>query len=98
MLYIIAGCNELWNADVNTFIDFNTGEPQSYDESIKNLSYGGAKLIRLAHHLANGLDRDDLVTVISCYFPGLEYVHLELAIEDLKLALFSSGTYSTIKE
>lgn len=97
MLYIIAGCNELWNADVKTFIDFNTGEPKSYAESIKALSYSSAKLLRLAHNLTDGLDWDNLSVVLSGYFPGLEYVHLELAIEALKLVLFSDGTYPEIQ-
>lgn len=95
MLYIISGCNELWQAGAESFLDFSTGETKSYAESVKPLSDGGAKLLRLAYHLAHGLDRDYLVSVLSRYFPGLEYVHLELAIEAVKLAMFSAGRRMT---
>jgi len=88
MLYILSGCNELWQAGIETFYDFEAGTTISYTDSKSSLSDNGQKLLRLAYHLANGFDRDDLIHSLRYYFPGLEYAHLELAIEAVKLSLF----------
>jgi len=88
MLYILSGCNELWQAGVETFFSFEDATTIDYTESKSSISDNGRKLLRLAYHFANGLEGDDLVHVLRYYFSGLEYVHLELAIEAVKLALF----------
>jgi len=88
MLYILSGCNELWQVGVETFYSFESGTTISYADSKTALSDNGRKLLRLAYHLANSFDRDNIVYILRDYFPGLEYVHLELAIEAIKLALF----------
>lgn len=88
LLYIISGCNELWKTGVETFFDFDAGTTISYAESKSTLSENGQKLLRLAYHLANGFDPEDIAHVLRYYYIGLEYVHLELAIEAIKLALF----------
>jgi len=88
MLYILSGCNELWQAGVEIFFDFAEGTTIRYTESKSTLSGNGQKLLRLAYHLANGSDQDDLLHVLHYYFGGLEYVHLELAIEAVRMAFY----------
>lgn len=88
ILYILSGCNELWQAGVETFFDFSTGITKSYIESKNSLSGNGVKLLRIAYHFTNSFDEDDLIHIFRCYFNDLEYIHLELAIEAVKLVLF----------
>ena len=88
MLYIISGCNELWATDVEAYYDFNSGATLNNPDSKNSLSDNGQKLLELSYHLSNNFNRDKLVNILRYYFPGLEYVHLELAIEAVKLALF----------
>jgi len=91
MLYIISGCNELWNAGPDTFFDFETGEVIPQESITATYSDEGAKLLRLAYCYAYGLkmDQRQLLHVLYNYFWGLEHIHLELAIEAMRLALFS---------
>ena len=88
MLYILSGCNELWQAGVDTFFNFETGTTIERAESHSLLSENGKNLLRLAFHLANGSEEKDITHILRYYFAGLEYVHLELAIEALKLTFF----------
>lgn len=92
MLYIISGCNELWNAGADTFVDFASGEVISQESISNSFSEEGAKLLRLAYCFADGLkmNRGQLLHTLYTYFSGLDLVHLELAIEAMRLALFSS--------
>lgn len=87
-LYIMAGCNELWQAGVDTLFDFEAGVIKSDAINDIPLSDNGAKLLKLADHFTLHFDKGNTVNVLRYYFPGLEYVHLELAIEAIKLALF----------
>jgi len=89
MLYIISGCNELWNAGPESFLNFKTGKIIPSESMTEEFSDNGAKLLRLAYCFAQGLELGRLLDVIRLYFPGLEHVHLELAIEAIRLALFS---------
>ena len=91
MLYIISGCNELWNAGPDTFFDFETGEVIPQEAMTAAFSSKGAKLLRLAYCYAGGLklDQEHLLHLLRSYFSGLENIHLELAIEAMRLALFS---------
>ncbi len=91
LLYLISGCNELWNAGAEAFYDFKTGATISYKDTEHVFTGNGKELLRLGYHLANGFDRTDLLHTLQSFFPGLEYIHLELAIEAVKLAL-SPGT------
>jgi len=86
MLYILCGCNELWQVGIETLFDFESGVTIKYASDA--LSDNVRKLLSLAFHLANSFDRNNLVRDLRYYFPDLEYVHLELAIEALKAALF----------
>lgn len=88
MLYIISGCNELWNAGPESFLNFETGKIIPSETMPEKFTDNGAKLLRLAYCFAQGLELGQLVNVLRLYFPGLEYVHLELAIEAMRLALF----------
>ena len=90
LLYLVSGCNELWNAGAETFFDFKTGATISYKDTERVFTGNGKELLRLGYHFANGFDRTDLLHTLQGFFPGLEYIHLELAIEAIKLAL-SSG-------
>ena len=87
MLFIISGCNELWDIGVETFFDFNESVSICYAERNLSLSGNGIKLLRLAYHLAVGMERHNLVNDLWHYCANLEYVDLELAIESIKLAL-----------
>lgn len=91
MLYIISGCNELWNAGPDTFFDFETGKVIIQESVTASYSRGSAKLLRLAYCYAHGLklDQRQLLHVLHSYFSGLEHIHLELAIEAMRLALLS---------
>jgi len=91
VLYIISGCNELWNAGPDTFFDFETGEVIPQEAMTAAFSSKGAKLLRLAYCYAGGLklDQEHLLHMLRSYFSGLENIHLELAIEAMRLALFS---------
>lgn len=88
MLYIISGCNELWNAGPDSFVSFETGKPVPQESITGAFSEQGAKLLRLAYCYAHGLTLDRLPAVLNSYFSGLEHIHLELAMEGMRLALF----------
>jgi hypothetical protein len=88
MLYIISGCNEFWNAGVDAFVNFETWELIPQEDMTESFSVQGAKLLRLAYCFAHEVAVERLPNVINGYFPGLEYVHLELAIEAMRIALF----------
>jgi hypothetical protein len=90
MMYIISGCNELWNAGIDTFINFETWEVTSRNCIEKSFSTQGEKLLLLTYYYALGFDPHNLSYIINSYFPGLEHVHLELAIESLRVARFFS--------
>jgi len=92
MLYIISGCHELWQAGLENFFDFETGIVVPYKEGISSFSDDGVILLRLAYHLAHGSDWDMLGYMLRHYFAGLGYIHLELAIEALKLAFFPEAS------
>jgi len=96
MLYIFCGCNELWQAGIDTFFDFEAGATISCAGNA--FSDNGRKLLSLAYHLANSFDRNNLVHDLRYYFPDLEYVHLELAIEALKAALFPGNILGSLKK
>ncbi len=86
IVYIISGCDELWNAGVDAFLDFETWEVKAPEALIESLSEQAAKLLRLACCYALGFNPRHLSQLISRFFSGLEYVHLELAIESLRVA------------
>ena len=86
MLYIISGCNELWNIGVDSFFDFSQKTPLDYTETV--LSENSGRLLRFSCHLANSADISKANSLYK-YIPSVEYVHLELAIEAIKLILFS---------
>lgn len=90
MMYIISGCNELWIAGTDTFFDFEAGNVIPQESITASYSNEGARLLRLAYCYANGLkmSQEDLLHVLHNYFIGLENIHLELAIEAMRLALF----------
>ena len=88
MLFIISGCNELWNIGVETLFNFEEGAAISYDGRKISLSDNGLHMLRLAYHLADGIDRHNLVRELWYCCAGLEYVNLELAIEAIKLVLY----------
>jgi len=87
MLYILCGCNELWQAGIETFFDFELSATISHTDSHTSLSGESKRLLSLAFHFANDFDRNNLVHDLRYYFSDLEYVHLELAIEAMKVAL-----------
>lgn len=91
MLYIISGCTELWNAGVDTLFNFKEGKPIPQEAITDTYSVKGAKLFRLAYCYAYGvkLDQKQLLHMLQNYFSGLEQIHLELAIEAMRIALFS---------
>ena len=89
MLYIISGCNELWNMGVDSFFDFVLKKPLKCEESA--LSANSANLLKFAHYLESNADigkSDNLYR----YIPVIDYVHLEIAIEAIKLVLSSFST------
>jgi hypothetical protein len=86
MMYLISGCNELWNAGIDNFFDFETWEAKQPGDAMESLSSQGAKLIRLACCYALDFNPHHISQLLNSYFPGLEYVHLELAIESLRVA------------
>ncbi len=88
LFYILSGCNELWSAGVAAFYDFETGSAVSDCSGNVALTREGEELLKLGCHLAGRAAPDDLVHVLQSYFPSLGYVHLELAIEAIKLAYF----------
>jgi hypothetical protein len=88
MLYIISGCNELWQAGVETFFDFSKGKMKSDAACDCALTDNCEILLRLAYHLAGIQDRGNLISAIGCYFQDLEYVHFELATEAVKMVIF----------
>jgi len=94
LFYIISGCDELWKAGVETFFDFEKGAAISAGEDGNTLSENGSNLLRLGYYLVSGFSRDSLIQNLGNYIAGLEYVHLELAIEALKLALYP-GMYES---
>jgi predicted DNA-binding protein YlxM (UPF0122 family) len=85
MLYLVSGCDELWQAGVETFFDFDSGKPINH---VLPLSCQGEKLLRLALHFVKDFGRDGLVQTLNRYYASLEYVHLELAIEAVSMAVF----------
>ena len=87
LLFIISGCNELWAAGVETFFNFDEGEPVICAERNLTFSDNGVHMLRLAYHLAKGIERNNLVSELWYCCAGLEHVNLELAIEAIKLAL-----------
>jgi len=87
LLYIISGCNELWNAGPNTFYNFETGEIFCQEHTTQPLSEESERLLSLACSFSLGLVWDRLTNVLL-HFRELEHVHLELAIEALQIALF----------
>jgi hypothetical protein len=86
MMYLISGCNELWNTGIDTFFNFETLEAKQPEAAMESLSSQGAKLLRLACCYAQGFNPHNISQLLNSYFPGLEYVHLELAIESLRVA------------
>lgn len=86
LLYILSGCNELWNVGVEKMYNFEAGGIITDTDYSDTLTINGKTLLKLAHHLAMDVKYNDLVHTLRCYFPGLEHVHLELAIEAIKLA------------
>lgn len=88
MLYIISGCNELWNAGLESFLNFETGKIIPSESMTEKFTDNGAKLLRLAYCFAQGLELERLIDVLWLYFPGLEHIHLELAIEAMRMTLF----------
>jgi hypothetical protein len=88
MLYIISGCNALWDYGIEKCFDFETGTPMGEPGDVSELPEDTRALLALAHHLAKGLNSEDIVHTLRYYFTDLEFVHLELAIEALRLALF----------
>ncbi len=88
LLYILSGCNELWNAGAESFYNFETGATIKIFSGVDNITAISRQLLMLGYHLANGFDRASLVHTLQGYFPGLEHIHLELAIEAVKLALY----------
>lgn len=90
MAYLIAGCNELWDAGIDSFLNFETWELMPQEDRAESFSTQGAKLFRLACCFAREVAVNRLSHYINGYFPGLEHLHLELAIEAIRLVLFSS--------
>ena len=88
MLYIICGCNELWNAGPNSFYGFEDGGVFGREHITQPLTDKGEKLLRLAHCLSRGCIWDRLADIMQSHFRDLEDAHLELAIEALLIALF----------
>ncbi len=86
-LYILSGCEELWQA-LDRLYDFETGAVNPDAANDIQLSSSGIILLQLAEHFADGFDLNDVVHILRRYFTGLERVHLELAIEALKLSIF----------
>jgi predicted DNA-binding protein YlxM (UPF0122 family) len=86
MMYLISGCNELWNAGADSFLSFETWEVLSEAAMEKSFSAQGARLLQLARFYALDFNPRHLPDIINNYFPGLELVHLELAIESLRIA------------
>lgn len=86
-LFIISGCNELWAAGIETFFDFEGGKTISYADKKLSFSDDDIKMLRLAYHLAGGIQRNNLVSDLWHHCASLKYVNLELAIEAVKLAL-----------
>jgi hypothetical protein len=93
MFYIISGCNELWNAGVDTFYNFDAGEIILQEHMTQSFSDKGEKLLRLAYCLSHGLIWDRLGDVLKTHFRELEHVHLELALEALLISLFPRYRY-----
>ena len=87
-LYIISGCNELWQVGIEVFYDFESGGPINRTDIKHSFSENNRELLRLAYRIVRRFDKDELVHILRHYFPCLEYIHLELAIEAVKLALF----------
>jgi hypothetical protein len=86
MMYLISGCNELWNAGADSFLNFETREVLSEAAVEKSFSVQGARLLQLARFYSLDFNPRHLPDLINNYFPGLELVHLELAIESLRIA------------
>lgn len=91
LLYIICGCNELWDAGPDTFFDFEQEKMISQESIPEDYSPGTAILLRLAYCYATGVEMNQaqLLHILRSYFTGLEHVYLELAIEALGIVLFS---------
>lgn len=87
MLYIISGCNELWDAGADTFLNFETRELIPQNNMTQSFSPQAAKLLRFAYCCMRGIPIHQLGDVINSYFQGLEYPYLEFAIEALRLAV-----------
>jgi hypothetical protein len=96
MLYIVTGCDELWNAGADSFIGFETGEVVPQESITESFTSQGSKLLRLAYCYAHGVGLNQLSHIVNSYFPGLEGFHLELAIEAMRLAqLFGPKSVTT---
>ena len=87
-LYILSGSNELWTAGADNYFCFDNSAAINHVDVNPSVSDKGRNLLRLAFHLANGIERHNLLDELWYYCSSLEYVELELAIEAIKLVLY----------
>lgn len=88
MLYILAGCNELWAVGPEAFFDFDTGTVIVGEDKLPDISEDTVNLLRLALRFARISERKQLFRIPGSYFSSLKFLHYELGLEALKLALF----------
>lgn len=88
VLYLLTGANELWNTGIDALFDFEQGV--SRKDAIKDMELSGAAvmLFRLARYFDTDFPKKESMPALRAYFSSMDFLHLELAVEAVKLAFF----------